>query len=709
MTRNDDTGGTSATPIRVPAKLWRLDADPAKLTEAANMWRYLDKDTTDIGEALNGSASKVYNAGWQGATRTSYEPHQKSLSLSMIAAGSHAADAASIMDAVAYVVNSSGVRLFEGFGRITAAVPSSAGDDIVTFLPTDDDQKAKVFAAVAEARTIRSDLDAALAEHAASLGRTAEAWTGLTNGIPRLAAVPEGKAGTLQLADGIVVVYSGAGDDKVEVRTDGDGHTVVMVNGRENSFLPNERVFVRGGQGNDTISVKAKGDLPVTVLGGDGADKVTVDGNGTGHTVITGDGNDTVDASDGDHTISTGSGNDVVNTKGGNDTVYTGYDRDTVNAKDGDNTVSTSTGDDRVTTGGGTDRIYTGPTENDPAYPGKHWDEVHSGGGDDTIVGGSGSQEIYGGDGNDTVYGGDGEDYADGQNGDDKLYGGQANDTLYGLNGNDEMYGGDGKDYGEGGQGVDAISGGGGDDALSGGGGDDRLYGDGGDDVLYGGQGRDAAIGGDGDNTAYTQPDDNVADARSVRVDISPNNHAYDVKGGDDFKTRVQADLDMMAASPRGQQMLDEMAHTHTDPRIEELKNDHNGYALPRDKPLIRYNPAFRLDSESTPSSVLFHEMAHTYDFTHNNVDETLYVDRDHPDSIYHDDTDNHRDDGYYTATPTIERQAAGLPIDVDHNPDTAPRIDPDHRIELTENGMRQEQGRDARLVYGSAHQPTRG
>jgi hypothetical protein len=49
----------------------------------------------------------------------------------------------------------------------------------------------------------------------------------------------------------------------------------------------------------------------------------------------------------------------------------------------------------------------------------------------------------------------------------------------------------------------------------------------------------------------------------------------------------------------------------------------------------------------------------------------------------------------------TRERQAVGLPVDHDGDPNTPPIVDPDHPIEYTENGLRRELGLPDRATYG--------
>ena len=92
--------------------------------------------------------------------------------------------------------------------------------------------------------------------------------------------------------------------------------------------------------------------------------------------------------------------------------------------------------------------------------------------------------------------------------------------------------------------------------------------------------------------------------------------------------------------------------------------------------------PGGRLDGP--PVAVLYHELAHIYDYVN---------DTSAPDAYEGDDILNH-------GTDNDERQAAGLPIDHDNDPSTPEKIDPDHPLEYTENGLREEMGAPHRDHY---------
>jgi hypothetical protein len=76
--------------------------------------------------------------------------------------------------------------------------------------------------------------------------------------------------------------------------------------------------------------------------------------------------------------------------------------------------------------------------------------------------------------------------------------------------------------------------------------------------------------------------------------------------------------------------------------------------------------------------TALYHEMAHVYDYANGTLDERAGA----------------------TGVPNYEQVAVGLPIDHDNDPSTPERIDPDHPIQFTENGLRAELGAPRRPRY---------
>lgn len=334
---------------------------------------------------------------------------------------------------------------------------------------------------------------------------------------------------------------------------------------------------------------------------------------------------------------------------------------------------------------------------------------IEAGNGADTVQGGSGNYRIDGGNGNDSITTGSGFGYVFGGSGDDTITGGNGTNTLYGGDGVDTIVGGRGNDYIEGGAGNDVISGGGGQNVLSGGLGDDAISADASDRV-YTGAGTNTVGGVGATGTVYAA---GVADRISgngsgdpnvvnVVLDSAAGTKGVRLEGSDAFVQRVQADLDLLRASPNGQRMLgefDKAAAQGNVVTIRELQNVDNGYAQsqagtdisasgrpgtggPVD---ISFNPAFAIPELPVPAVTLFHEMSHAY----NGVNGTFLP-------------------GTYTGpgvdrgqVPNAERQAVGLdstarPFDfgdgsgpITHNP-----------TPLTENGLRSEMGLALRPSY---------
>ncbi|MFF3228171.1 M91 family zinc metallopeptidase [Nocardia suismassiliense] len=353
-----------------------------------------------------------------------------------------------------------------------------------------------------------------------------------------------------------------------------------------------------------------------------------------------------------------------------------------------------------IRTGAGADQVNVpkGTQVNFTVLGGRGSDKIKTGAGADRVLGGHGDDEIETGGGRDAVLAGIGRDYVDGQGDDDLLSGGAGNDTVYGLGGDDRIVGGAGQDYLEGATGNDTIVAGAGNDIVSGGRDNDVLYGGAGNDVSYAGAGSDSTYGGTGADTSHNESGDrsDTDTENIVTVQISNDARFIEIEGSPEFVARTEADLDMLRASPTGQQMLAEMQRAHDDSgflgmvkenlTITEYPESDNSKAQDgvAGGNEIEYSPRIDHIDDGPPAVVLYHEMAHVYDYMTGNYDDTTYTG---------DDQLNHGEE-------QGERVAVGLPVDHDHNPDTPERIDPDHRIELTENGLRREMGVPRREHY---------
>ena len=284
----------------------------------------------------------------------------------------------------------------------------------------------------------------------------------------------------------------------------------------------NDRDFVDGGAGNDTIFGEDDDD---TLLGGDGDD--VLDGGIDEDSLIGGNGSDTAFGGQGDDFIDlsgaleepdaldTDPNNDRDLAEGGagNDTIFTGDDDDTILGGAGDDLIDAGIDDDSVIGGDGSDTIDGGDGDDfiDASGTTEELDATDPTPNDDRdlIDGGDGNDTIFTGDDADTILGGAGDDVIDAGIDDDSIIGGTGDDSILGGEGNDTAIG--------------AL----GDDTLIGGAGDDLLDGVVGDDLMSGGAGADTMLGGQGQDTFTDITGGDVVDGGSgpdgLRADGTPN------------------------------------------------------------------------------------------------------------------------------------------------------------------------------------------
>ncbi|CAM3257982.1 M91 family zinc metallopeptidase [Stackebrandtia soli] len=711
--------------INVDRRWWKLEADRSAVTAAARAWRSIGTAAEDAGDDLNTKATVVYDGGWEGEGRDGYQDHQRKLSTSLVKASEPAIAVADALDDAAEALRIRQDELTTAEGEITGAVPCTVGADTITFKPEDAKQSTAVHGAVTTAKGIRKQLDTDLSTVAAALDtattaftKTSDDWDSIVAGTDPFNLPPEASGTrTITLTDGTVLLNSGTGDDDVKVTTDEDGNVVVTVNGQTHTYPPGTDITVRGGEGDDTITVDTD-DVKVTALGGEGEDTISTgnpllpffDSEGGDHTILAGDGDDSVSTGEGNNRVSGGSGNDSVLAGDGDDQISTGDGQDSVLDFGGDNMISTGRGNDSVSATG-TNSVYSGSGE----------DKVSTEGGDDTIVAGDGDDRIEAGDGNDRVYSGEGMDYVDGQDGDDYLDGGTADpngqgDTIYGGDGDDRMVGTDGDDYMDGGEGDDSLLGRDGNDVLSGGNGDDAIDAGAGDDVIYTGFGEDDVRGDSGDTAYYQDGEDRVQgvgtkeDVKPVDVNKLVEDGVIEIDGDEEFTDRMLADLNTFGASPTGKEMLGLYEDHMTDfmngdsLKITELQLDpdnpdrdeegevENGYARNTgtfsDDIELEINPAFHLGDGpgGRPAVVLYHELAH-------GASHLLDV---------HTGGDKVGGNGPDADINKSERLAAGLKTDGSAYDPNDPSGGLGQDYDLTENGIRDEMGLDPRETYSS-------
>lgn len=650
-------------PVRVD-NLWDLKADPGRISAAATAWRTFAARARASHEPVDRHAGQLQGDMWAGDTAETYHWHLGKFNKDVDLAASLADQVAGGLDGAAAILRRGQDLLSGAWSAVSGAVSASVYHDKVTFRPRDDAQVARVHAAVKEANGVRADVDHELSVHVAAIDRTRSDWRTIAQAGETVARgiddgwklPPESTEDPTFIVNGDeVVLNTGPGNDRVTVQVDpANGEQVVTVNGRELRFPAGSHLTVRAGDGDDSVVVEKGTRVNLTLLGGKGDDNLSG-----------GEGDDTILGLDGKDTVGGGAGNDRISLGASRDPRQ--GEGDVVERAlggDGDDVIAGSLGRDAATGGGGTDRVFGG--EGDDAVAGNE--------GDDVVAGGGGTDNVYGNADADRAFGGAGRDYVDGGAGNDMLDGGLGDDTVYGLSGDDRIAGGAGNDYLEGASGRDDLDGGLGNDIISGGRDDDTIRGGDGNDTVYTGAGRDHVEGGAGQDKVYGQTKDTSEDVeQTVTVDIKNVGSYIKIEGSPEFVERVQADLDMLRASPRGQLMLGNLEKANDDTKgwfyggdgltIRET-TDENSYALPNegwfhDHPAIEYNPSLDTVADGPPVVVLYHEMAHVYDFVHDTTVDGRYNGASGDDRML----DEH---GNTVNVPNSERQAVGLPIDDD-------------------------------------------
>ncbi len=309
------------------------------------------------------------------------------------------------------------------------------------------------------------------------------------------------------------------------------------------SFDKVKRIFIEGGDGNDTAGVYMN--MEATIRGGAGNDRIELwAANRTGAGIQ--------DYAHG--TIEGGAGDDYLRTGAGNDEIYGGTGNDTADyfehapfAYDQDMDLNISLDDlandgeyfekDNVHSdvenvlGDIWDDHIVGSRFNNRLIGGSGRDTLEGGAGNDSLDGGSGNDWVDGGVGTDILIGGKGTDGvsysrrkeplaiylgrpksasgAKGENdrisdtienvrggdGNDSIFGSERDNVLNGSGGKDLMYGYEGRDSLFGSSGDDKIFGGDDNDSIEGGSGNDTVSGDRGSDTMWGQSGKDLLLG----------------------------------------------------------------------------------------------------------------------------------------------------------------------------------------------------------------------
>src|SRR5687768_8866413 len=173
-------------PVRVPAGLWRLDAEPFRVQASADAWRKVGKAGAVIGDEIVQGSRHVLSDGWAGLVRDSFARHQSRLVNSLDAMQARAEGVARELEMVAGLLRHYQSALDDGLDGLCRKVLCLNNSPMLlfsleelVFLPKSREDLAAIDAAVRRAEALRRDLKAALRIHAAKLEAAQEAWRAL--------------------------------------------------------------------------------------------------------------------------------------------------------------------------------------------------------------------------------------------------------------------------------------------------------------------------------------------------------------------------------------------------------------------------------------------------------------------------------------------------------------------------------------------------
>ncbi|MDI1463501.1 M91 family zinc metallopeptidase [Catellatospora sp. KI3] len=389
-------------PITAAESTWQLHANPGRISSAASAWRRFGKSATTLGDDLETDAKNLVGSQWSGPARDSYVAHKTKLVSSVDALQANADKLAGHLDGVAGLLQRYQGALDAEYAKVRFR------DVGGTFHPRSEQEQKLIIGAIAEAGTLRSELEQALAQqlsgfdHAGWNSIAVDWGTVVAGTTDPFTLPPEATDGvSVIMVDGRAVVNTGTGDNNVKVRIDPrTGDVIITVDGADHYYPPGTPVTIRGGEGNDTIEVPKGSNISVTLLGGAGND--TIRGGDGSEKIFGGHGTDDLYGGRGDDYVSGGSGIDYIDGQDGNDVLSGGSGQDTLYGLGGDDQMS----------GGEDDDYLEGAKGNDTVYGGAGKDVLSGGQGDDRLAGGTGDDVYYGGHGKDSIIAGGGADTA---------------------------------------------------------------------------------------------------------------------------------------------------------------------------------------------------------------------------------------------------------------------------------------------------------
>lgn len=386
--------------------VWDLSSRAGELNDASDSWSAVARALSSAADDFN-AAGRAAGEAWSGDAATAFDSRRSALVADLDAGAVLAGQVCSAMLNAAGSVRVAQAELDLSWARV-AGFPRQYGPYSTVIFDTETpEDRATADAAIAAALATRASLDSELSAHQTSLGTTTSAWRELTarwasiaSGGSRLVDLPaEDDQVRIVLVDGQAIVSAGAGDNTIVVSIDPlTGEQIVTIDGVKYRIPGGSDLTIRGGGGDDSITLPKDVTLSFTVVGGEGLDRIT-----------SGGGKDRIFASGGDDEVEGGGGADFISGGGGHDYL------------DGQD------GGDRIVGGAGRDTLY-------------------GLGGKDRLSGGSDADYLEGGKGADTLLGAEGDDVLSGGRGDDQMFGGGGDDVSYGGLGTDRTLGGAGQD-----------------------------------------------------------------------------------------------------------------------------------------------------------------------------------------------------------------------------------------------------------------------
>lgn len=162
--------------------------------------------------------------------------------------------------------------------------------------------------------------------------------------------------------NGRTIVDLGGGNNRATVRQLQDGRLEITADGRRHllSEQDSKRVTIRGGSGDDRISIRGDVKTDLKISGGRGDD--TLRGGDGNDQLYGGKGRDRVIGGAGNDRLAGGRGDDYASGGAGDDWVAGGRGRDVVHGRDGNDRVIGGAGKDRKDGGPGRDHVSDEPS-----------------------------------------------------------------------------------------------------------------------------------------------------------------------------------------------------------------------------------------------------------------------------------------------------------------------------------------------------------